>query len=84
MTVNPVALVGLGLVIGGGVWFLVVAFSKSIWWGLGCLLCSPVGLVFLVLNFGRAWKPFALEVVGVALYVAGGGAYGQVYTLPPG
>ena len=61
-----VALGLLALVIGG-VWALVQAFRESILWGLGCILFSPVALVFLVLHWAEAKRPFFLQLAGLIL-----------------
>lgn len=52
----------IGLV--GGIWFLVVAFKESIWWGLGCLFVPFVGLIFLILHWSEAGKPFLVSLGG--------------------
>jgi hypothetical protein len=51
----------------GGLWFLVESFREGIWWGLGCLLISPVQLVFLILHWGVAKKPFGIQLLGIAM-----------------
>ncbi|MCA9197254.1 MAG: hypothetical protein KDA87_06935 [Planctomycetales bacterium] len=62
---------GLMICVAGGIWFLIAAFSESILWGIGCLLFSPVSLVFLVLHWNRAYKPFLVQLAGLAPIVAG-------------
>ncbi len=52
------------LVIGGvasfatGIWFLVVAFQQSVLWGLGCLFLPFVSLIFLIVHWAEAKRPF--------------------------
>ena len=51
----------------GGILFLIAAFRESIIWGLLCLCFSPVSLVFLILHWQQAKKPFFVELVGFGL-----------------
>jgi len=74
--VQGLAVAGLVLLVIGEIWLVVNAFQTGILWGLGVLLVPCVSLVFLVLHFGRAWKPFLLVIVGAALLGAGGGVNG--------
>lgn len=66
------AIAGLIVAIGGYIWFLIVAFQENILWGVGSLLLPIVGLVFLVLHFDRAGKPFLIQLAGGALAFVGG------------
>lgn len=59
-----VLLIGAGISFGGTIWLLFQAFSVSRTWGWLCMFCSPAQLAFVVVNFGTAWRPFALQVVG--------------------
>ena len=54
----------------GGIGFLLAAFQESLLWGLGCLLLSPVSLIFLILHWDEAGKPFLLQLAGgLAMFV---------------
>jgi hypothetical protein len=66
-----VVLLGLGgiLAIIGYVWLLIAAFSESIGWGIGSLLCGIVALIYGVMK----WDELKVPVI---LYVAGGVLYG--------
>jgi hypothetical protein len=68
-----IGLVYLGGLIAlvGAIWLLVVAFKKSVWWGLGSLLIPFVSLVFVILNWQDSKSPFFTQIVGVALSVIG-------------
>jgi len=55
----------------GLVSFLISAFQNSIWWGLSCLLFSPVSVIFLILHWQDAKKSFFLQLIGIALIFAG-------------
>jgi hypothetical protein len=63
---------GIGGIISliGGIWFLVVAFRQSIWWGLGCLFIPFVSIIFLIIYWGDAAKPFFVSLLGAAIIVA--------------
>ena len=62
---------GIGGIISliGGIWFLVVAFRQTIWWGLGSLFIPIVALVFLIMHWGDAAKPFFVSLLGVVIMV---------------
>lgn len=64
-------LLGLLVALAGGVWFLVVAFKEHILWGLGSLLVPFVSLVFLIMHFGKSWRPFVVQVLGILIMIPG-------------
>jgi hypothetical protein len=53
----------------GFIWFLVVAFRQTIWWGLGSLFIPIVALVFLIMHWGDAAKPFFVWLLGVVIMI---------------
>lgn len=61
--------IGYIIIIIGGIGLLIAAFQTSIWWGLGCLLLSPVALAFVVMNWPQAKKPFFLQLAGLAIVI---------------
>ncbi len=67
MEIIGLILVVVGLVVAfiGGIWFLVVAFQESVLWGLGCFLFSPLAIVFLVMHWDQAGKPFLVQLAGL-------------------
>ncbi len=65
------ALVGLGLMVIGGLWLLIVAFQTSILWGLGSLFVPFVSLIFVLLNWNVSKAPFITVVIGFALGMIG-------------
>ncbi|HPF70578.1 MAG TPA: hypothetical protein PLQ13_07925 [Candidatus Krumholzibacteria bacterium] len=48
-----------------GVWFLVVAFRQGVLWGLGCMFLPFVSLVFLVMHWDKAARPFLIKVAAL-------------------
>ena len=55
----------------GGIMFLVVAFQESVLWGLGCLFLPFVSLIFLVMHWDEARKPFLTQLAGAVPMFAG-------------
>ena len=62
-----VILLGALLLVIGFLWFVIAAFQESVLWGLGVLFVPFVHLIFLVLGWDRAKRPFFLQLVGLAL-----------------
>ena len=53
----------------GGIWFLIVTFQESVGWGLGCLFVPFVSLIFLILHWDVAKKPFLVSLLGTVTYI---------------
>jgi len=60
-------LIGLATFIIGGIWFLVVSFQQSVWWGLGCIFLPFCEVIFLIIHWKEAAKPFGLQAIGFVL-----------------
>jgi hypothetical protein len=60
---------GLLISIVAGIWLLVVAFKTSVWWGLGSLLIPFVALIFVIMHWQVAKKPFLWNLLGAVLIV---------------
>lgn len=77
MDVLAMILAGIGalILIASGIWYLVITFQKGVWWGLGNLFVPFVGIVFLVIHFRDAWRPFAANIVGIILLGASAAVY---------
>ncbi len=56
---------GVGLLLLGGVFFLIAAFRESLLWGLGVLFLPIVPLIFLILHWQRAKGPFFIQLYGL-------------------
>ena len=64
-------ILGIGGIISliGGIWFLVVAFRQSVWWGLGSIFIPFVSLIFLIMHWADAKKPFFVSLLGAVIIV---------------
>lgn len=72
------SLIGALAMAGGGIWLLVVAFKKSVGWGLASLFLGIPAFIFVAMNWAISKKPFltwlggfACAVLGAVLGVAG-------------
>ncbi len=61
--------IGIGIFIIGGIGFLIAAFKVSVWWGIACILVSPVSIVFLFMEWSEAKNPFFLQLFGLSIVV---------------
>lgn len=59
-----IGIAGMGALLVGSVWFLVVAFQFDSAWGVACLLIPFVSIVFLVKYWSKARIPFVVWVGG--------------------
>ncbi|TWT33595.1 hypothetical protein KOR34_34270 [Posidoniimonas corsicana] len=66
-------LMGVGAIVAivGGIWVLVVAFQESIVWGLLSLFIPFAALVFVIMHWNKAAKPFLINVAGAVLMFVG-------------
>ncbi len=66
-------IVGLGTLIClvSGIWSIVVAFQRHIFWGLAVLFIPLANLVFLFVAWAEAKKPFLIGVVGMFIGLIG-------------
>lgn len=58
--------------VGAGVWLLVLAFQKRVWWGLAVLFLPLAHIVFTILEWKVAKRPFLLSLLAFPLL---GGAW---------
>ena len=61
-------IIGLLLNAVGGIWLLVTAFRTSLMWGLLSLFLPFAGLVFAVLHWKDAKKPFLISLACIPFY----------------
>ena len=71
-------MLGAVLIIIGGIIALVYtiiliikAFQTSIWWGLAYLLIPFAALVFIIVHWQVAKKPFLMSLISIPFIVAG-------------
>ena len=62
-----VLLAGALFTVIGGIWFVVNAFRESLLWGIGVLVFPFASLLFLILEWQSAKRPFGLQIFGVVL-----------------
>lgn len=62
---------GMLLMLLGAVFFVLAAFRESILWGLGVLFLPFVALVYLILDWPTAKRPFFLWLYGLGFALAG-------------
>ncbi len=74
MEVIGTALMVIGgiMVLIGSLWLLLVAFQEGILWGLGCIILPFVSLIFLVMHWDVARRPFFVQLAGLVPVFLGG------------
>jgi FtsH-binding integral membrane protein len=73
MEILSIILICIGVIIGlvFGIQLLILAFRTSIWWGLGYIFVPLVGLIFVIVHWSEAKKPFLLSLLSIPFYVGG-------------
>ena len=51
------------------IWFVCIAWSFGVWWGIGCLFCPPLQIVFGIKYFHDVKKVFLLRIA-IAIFLA--------------
>ena len=66
-------LIAIGLIIAlvYGIILLIKAFQTHILWGLGSLFVPFVSLVFVIMHWDVAKKPFLMGLISIPFYIAG-------------
>lgn len=54
-----------------GIQLLVAAFRTSVWWGLGYLFVPVVGLIFIIVHWSVAKRPFLFGLIAIPFIVLG-------------
>lgn len=62
---------GVIVLLAGFVMFLIVAFRASLLWGIACLLFAPAELIFLILHWAEAKKPWFIQLIGGTMIMIG-------------
>jgi hypothetical protein len=60
-------LIGMLALAIGGIGLIIDAFREDFFWGLGCLLFSPVILAFVVFHWQEAKKAFFIQLIGFGM-----------------
>lgn len=68
---NLLTILGLIVVFIGAIWIIVEAFKTSILWGIGGLLIHFILLIFVILHWEVAKKPFLIYLAGIGLVFVG-------------
>jgi len=66
-----VAVIGILIFVIGGILFLIESFKESVLWGIACLLIPPLVLVFTVMHWDVAKKPFLIQLAGLGVMLMG-------------
>ena len=82
MEIVGMILMGLGSigVIVTGIWLLILAFQESILWGLGYIFVPFVSLIFVIMHWDKAAKPFLIGLACIlpmvlGMFLAGSAAF---------
>ena len=62
-------LVGAIIALVYSVLFLVEAFKVHVGWGLGCIFVPFVSLIFLIMHWDVAKRPFLRSLLAIPFYV---------------
>jgi len=54
-----------------GIQILILAFKESALWGIGCLLCGPVWLIFVIMHWQVTKRPFLMSLLSIPFFVIG-------------
>ena len=65
------AMIGFGLSLVAYVWIVVLAFNESLVWGVGCLLCGPAQLIYVIMNWEDCKNPVMCWGGGIVCALAG-------------
>jgi len=73
MAIVSIALFGIGFLISliFGIQLLILAFRTSVLWGLGSLFLPLVGLIFIIMHWAEAKKPFLYSLLAIPFFIAG-------------
>ena len=63
------AIIGYIVMFVGAVWILIIAFKKSVLWGLGSLFIPFVIFVFTFMHWGDSKKPFFIWLIGFVISI---------------
>lgn len=81
-------LIGIVIALVYTVVLIIKAFQTHILWGLGYIFVPFVALIFIIMNWNVAGKPFLMSLISIPFIIAGGaltvmGAAGALEAVPP-
>lgn len=68
---DVIIIVGILIAIVGGIFFLIETFRESILWGIGCLIISPISLIFAFLHWDVSKRPVLIQLTGLGVIFVG-------------
>ncbi len=68
-----IACLGLLAHVAGAIWLLVCAFKRSVVWGLLFMFVPFASLVYVIVDWNRASKPFLLTIASFVVIFVGAG-----------
>ncbi|WP_009963606.1 hypothetical protein [Verrucomicrobium spinosum] len=73
MEIVSFVLIGIGFIISViyGIKLLILAFQKSVLWGLGSIFIPFVGLVFVIMHWAEAKGPFLKSLLAIPFFIGG-------------
>jgi F0F1-type ATP synthase assembly protein I len=73
MEIISIVLISIGALISivFGVQLLITAFQESILWGLGYIFIPLVSLIFIIVHWQEAKKPFLRGLIGIPFFILG-------------
>ncbi len=71
-TIGVIAMwTGFVSIVVGSIWFYITAFQESLLTGLAVLFLPIVPIIFLILCWDRAKRPFLLSLLGIGVALLG-------------
>jgi len=61
--------IGFVIAFGAGLWLLAIPFRESAVQGLLCMFVPFYVFYYLLAHFDEMWKPFVLQLLGVAMFL---------------
>lgn len=66
-----ILVIGSIIAVVGGLMLLIETFRESVVWGLASLFIGPVSLIFVILHWDVAKKPFLIQLAGICIAFLG-------------
>ncbi len=74
MTIIGSICIGIGGIVGliYGIKLIIIAFQKSILWGLAYIFVPMAALVFVIMHWDKTKSPFLKSLIAIPLIIGGG------------